>query len=351
MKALEIHAPRDLRMAERETPKPGPGDVLLKVTAVGVCGSDVHYYTKGHIGDAHIRPGFVLGHEFAGEIAALGEGVSVRQFTPGDRVAVEPAISCGACHHCERGAPNLCLNLRFAGQPPDSEGALQEYLPWPARFCFKLPDALSDAEGALLEPFGVGLYAVELVRVQVADTVVIVGCGPIGLSTLMCARLAGAARVIVLDKLAYRLSVARELGADDTLLVTSANDHVDTVLEWTGGHGAEVVFEAAGDTAAMHDAAEMAARGGRVGIIGIPPEEEMYFNTHHARRKELNIQMVRRMKHTYPRAIALAEQGRIDLSPMVTHTFALEDSAEAFDLVADYAGGVIKAVIEPGREK
>jgi L-iditol 2-dehydrogenase len=346
MKALELHGPNNLHLVERPDPEPGPGGVLLRVMAVGVCGSDLHYYKQGRIGSAEAGPGFVLGHEFAGVIEALGEGVSRRQLSVGDRVAADPAIPCGKCEFCLKGDPNLCANLRFAGQPPEEDGALRQLMPWPATCCFKLPDALSAADGAMLEPLGVALHSVDLAKIRLGDTVVIIGCGPIGLLTLQCARLVGAGRIIALDKLAYRLSAARDMGADDTLLVTEGG-HIESILDWTGGRGADVVLEAAGDSDAMRDAVEMARRGGRVVWVGIPPEDYIAFQASSARRKGLTMKLVRRMKHTYPRAIALVESGKIDARSLVTHTFPLEEGPKAFDLAAGYADGVIKAIIEP----
>lgn len=346
MRALELHGTHNLRVAEHPDPEPGPGEVLIRVQAVGVCGSDLHYYKEGCIGDAVVRDGFIMGHEFAGVIEALGEGVSVREFRVGDRVAPDPAVSCGHCEFCEQGHPNLCLNLRFAGQPPDIDGALRELMPWPAKVCYKIPDALSFADGAMLEPLGVALFASDLGKVKLGDTVVVIGCGPIGLLTLQCARLAGAGRIIALDRLAYRLKAARDLGADDTLLVTGEG-HIESVLDWTKGRGGDVVFEAAGDNDAMRDAVEMAKRGGRVIYIGIPPKDYIMFGANSSRRKGLTIKLVRRMKHTYPRAIALVESGKIDVRRIVTHTFPLEAGGKAFDLVSVYADEVIKAVIEP----
>ena len=347
MKALELHGIHNLRLVDQPDPTPGPGEVLIRVNAVGVCGSDMHYYKEGSIGpDAAIRDGFIMGHEFAGVIEAVGEGISYRDFRAGDRVAADPSVACGHCEFCEMGHPNLCLNLRFAGQPPDIDGALRQLMPWPAAVCFKLPDALTDADGAMLEPLGVALFAVDLGKVKVGDTVILVGCGPIGLLTLQCARLAGAGRIIALDKLAYRLKAARDLGADDTLLVTGEG-HVETVLDWTGGRGADVVFEAAGDNDAMRDAVELARRGGKVIYIGIPPNDYITFGSNSARRKGLTIKLVRRMKHTYPRAIRLVESGKIDVRSLVTHTYTLEEGPRAFDLVSVYADEVIKAIIEP----
>jgi L-iditol 2-dehydrogenase len=343
---MELHGARDLRLAERPDPTPGPGEILLRVTAVGVCGSDIHYYTEGNIGEAVVRPGFVMGHEFAGEVVALGEGVSARDFAIGDRVAVDPAVNCGVCEFCETGNPNLCLDLRFAGQPPDIDGSMQQLLPWPAKCCFKLPDSISAAEGAALEPLGVGMYTVQLGEIALGDTVVVLGCGPIGLSAMQFARLAGAARIIALDKLAYRLSVAKETGADDTLLV-SGGGHVETVLDWTGGRGADVVIEATGKLDGIADAVEYARRGGRVVWCGIPSEDKVYFHPHSARRKGLTMKVVRRMKHTYPRTIDLVSRGLISASAMITHVFPMEEAARAFDLVADYADGVIKAIVQP----
>lgn len=336
MQVARIHGPGDLRLHEEPMPAPGPGEALVRVTAVGVCGSDVHWWQEGRIGDDVIATPLVLGHECAGVIESGPRS--------GERVAIDPAIPCGRCEYCEEGNVNLCSALRFAGHAPQ-DGALRPYIAWPGTSLIPLPDALSDAEGAMLEPLGVALYSVDLGRVGPGMSVGVFGCGAIGLSVIQVARAAGATQVIAteLPSLPHRLEAARSFGA--TAIETNSGREAEGILRATGGRGVDVAFEAAGDPAAVEAAVAAVKPGGRVILIGIPTEDRITFIASTARRKDLTVRVVHRMKHTYPRAIRLVESGRVDVRSMVTHRFPLAEVEKAYTAASARAG--IKVVLTP----
>ncbi|NLV74501.1 MAG: alcohol dehydrogenase catalytic domain-containing protein [Chloroflexi bacterium] len=341
MQALRLYGPRDLRLVEEPTPVPAPGQVLLRVRSVTVCHSDIHYYHDGHIGDTHATVPLVLGHEFSAEVVSVPEGVT--HIKPGDLVAVEPAVSCGHCWACIEGNPNICEYLQFSGTPP-LDGALREYMSYRPEFCFALPKDMTADEGALLEPLGVALYAWDLGRLRVAETVAIVGCGPIGLLAVQLARIAGASQILAVEPLAYRRELAERWGA---IALDPADDLEARVKTLTHGRGVDLVIEMAGALPAQDTASRLARRGGKVLLVGIPPEDQILMSHHVPRRKDLNIHVVRRMKHTYPRAIKLVQQKMIAVMPLATHHFRLDQASEAFELVSEYRDGVLKAVITP----
>jgi L-iditol 2-dehydrogenase len=342
MKAARLYGPHDMRVDEVPVPEPGHGQVLLQVLSVGVCGSGVHYYLDGGIGDDKVKEPFVIGHEFSARVAALGPGVNRPRV--GTRVAVEPAIACGKCELCEEGHPNLCENILFCSTPP-TPGALQEYMVHPAELCFPLPDRVSNDQGAMLEPLGIALHAVRLAKLRPGDTAAILGSGPVGLLTLQVALISGARAVWMTDLIPERLAMAEKLGAQGTFRADEG-DPVAWVMDQTGGRGVDVAFEAAWAEETVAQAARVARRGGKLLMIGIPREDEALFPGHAVRRKGLTIKYVRRMKHTYPRAIQMVADGLIDVDSIVTHCYPIERVAEAYDLVASRADGVMKVVVE-----
>jgi len=343
MKAVKLHKAGDLRLEEIPRPEPGAGEVLVRIKAVGVCGSDVHYFKDGRIGDTLVERPIVLGHEPAGVIEGIGKGVT--QFEIGDRVALDPALSCGVCEWCSEGNPNLCPNVRFFGTPP-IDGAFREFVTHPAHAVFKLPERLDFADGAMLEPLGVAIHAVDLGKMRTAYTAAILGVGSIGLCVLQLARLSGAADLFVTDLIDSRLDLARRLGADVAL--RADDDPVRRIQELTGGRGVDVVFEAAGALETPQQAVDLLKPGGTLVLIGICPEDRIPLKATAARRKGITIRMARRMKHVYSRAIRLAERNRVDLKSLVTHRYPLERIEEAFDVVGGYKDGVVKAVIVRG---
>lgn len=353
MRASRLHGVGDIRLEYLPRPEPGPGEVLLRVAAVGVCGSDVHYYTKGAIGDQEVTNPIIMGHEFSAWVAELGPGVTA-DLDVGQLVAVEPAVSCGGCELCHQGHPNLCPNVRFCGTPP-VDGVFAEYAVMPAENCFPLPPHFGSVEGAMLEPLGVAIHAVDLAHLRTGNTVAVLGAGPIGLLMAAVARVAGATAVFMTEPLAYRRAFARTYVADVTLdpYPAEGDDHDDVVTEMlrlTGGRGVDVAFEAAGARETPEQSAAVARLGGKVIIAGIPSDDRMTFTASNARRHGLTIKLVRRMKHTYPRAIRLVQEGRVDVGALATHVFPLERIEEAFDMVAAYTDDVIRAVIQVAAE-
>jgi L-iditol 2-dehydrogenase len=288
----------------------------------------------------------ILGHEFAGVVEAVGPGAVDGYFEPikpGTRVAVDPAQPCGRCELCERGHPNLCRRLHFCGNYPDG-GSLCQWMHMPARSCFPVPRRLNDIEAALLEPLGVAIHAVDLARMRVAGSVAIVGAGPIGLLILQVARLAGADPIFVTDRLGWRLKLAKRFGA--VPINATAEDPLQRVLKETHGRGVDIAIEAAWADESVQQAADMARLGGRLVLVGIPGDDRMSLKHSTARRKGLTILMSRRMKHAYPRAIRLAEGGRVDLEGIVSHRFPLAKAAAAFALNARYQDNVVKVIIQ-----
>jgi len=306
------------------------GEALVRVKAIGVCGSDLHWFSEGEIGDAKLEHPLVLGHEFAGNTE------------DGQRVAVDPAVPCGQCEFCERGHPNLCENMIFAGHG-ETDGALREYISYPPRCLFPLPHPLSYTDGAMLEPLGVAIHAVDLGVLRTGMSVGVLGCGPIGLLIVQLARLSGASNIVATDILPHRVEAAKNFGADHAILAV-AGRVPDATRAATGGRGVDVAFEAAGEQEAVDDAFAAVLPGGKVILVGIPSEDRTYFSASTARRKGLTIKMVRRMKHTYPRAIELVSKGLVDVRSLVTHRFPLEQSAEAFAVAQRREG--LKIIIE-----
>lgn len=333
MKSLRLHGLHDLRLHEEEMPTPSAGETLLQITSVGICGSDLHWFSEQGIGDARLTRPLVLGHEFAACTA------------DGRRVAVEPAISCGTCEFCEHGHPNLCANGIFSGHGTQ-DGALREFMVWPSKNLFALPDDLSDDDGAMLEPLGVAIHAVDLGHLKAGMTVGVFGCGPIGLLMIQLAKLSGATNIVATDVIAQRVEMAEAYGAHSAFL-TGDDCHVGPILAATGGRGVDVAFEVAGTQSAVDHAFAAVVPGGKVILAGIPDTDETSFSASLARRKGLTIKLVRRMKHTYPRAIQLVQSGLVDVRSLITHRFPLAEAAQAFEVAERREGIKVIITMEP----
>jgi len=334
-----------LRQSEiRDIPGPrlaADTDVRLRMGAVGICGSDVHYYLRGKIGSQVVQYPFAVGHEGAGTVVEVGPRVPC--LTVGDRVTFDPAMPCGQCDQCRAGRAHTCRKLKFLGCPGQAEGCLCDELVMPEECCFPIGEATTLDQAALVEPLSIGLYAVKLSGVSAGAKVGILGAGPIGLSVLLPARAAGAAAVYMTDKLDDRLAVARAGGADWT-----GNPNTEAVVKQI--YAAEpaqldIVFECCGDPAALDQAVEMLKPGGKLMIVGIPEVDRISFDIDELRHKELAIQNVRRQNGCVQAALDMIEGGRIDVDFMITHHFGLEQVTEAFELVADYRDGVVKAMV------
>lgn len=345
MKAAVLTGIRGIKVVEETTPRISrPGDVKIRVTTVGVCGSDIHYYTTGRIGSQVVEYPYSVGHECAGIVMEVGEGVT--RVKPGDRIAVDPAISCFACDQCLAGRPHTCRKLLFLGCPGQVPGCLAEYLVMPEESCYLLPDPLTLTQGALSEPLAIGVYAAKCSIPLSGAKVGILGSGPIGLSVLAAARAEGAAAVYVTDLIEERLSVARFAGATWAGNPTS----IDVPREIAAQEplGLDVVFECCGRQEALDQALLLLKPGGKLMIVGIPEVDRVSFSIDLLRRKEICIQNVRRQEGCVTQTLDGMASGSLDVDFMVTHRFPLDRVKEAFDLVADYRDGVVKAMIDVG---
>jgi L-iditol 2-dehydrogenase len=303
---------------------------LVQVTAVGICGSDLHWWDEGAIGDAKLTHPLVLGHEGAGVIA---EGPRA-----GQRVAIDPAIPCETCRACRDGYRNLCYRLKFSGHG-DTDGMMREFMAWPTTALHPLPDRVSDADGAMLEPLGVAIHSVDLGHLPFGGTASVIGCGPIGLLLIEVLKVAGASSVLAIESLAHRREAAERLGADEVADPAAFDEALRA--------GVDVAFEAAGNNEGVELAMASVRPGGRVVLVGIPGDDVIRFGASLARRKGLTIAMVRRMNEVYPRAISLAERGVVDLGSVVTSRTGLGEIPAAFGAAARRTG--LKAIIEPQR--
>jgi L-iditol 2-dehydrogenase len=283
-----------------------------------------------------------LGHEAAGRVVAVGEGVA--GLRPGDRIVVEPGMACGQCRHCWSGRYNLCTNVRFLGIPP-TDGLMAGRVRVPARWVFPLPENLSDAEGAMIEPFAVGLQAVEEAGVRPGQSVVVLGAGPIGLMILQAARVRGAGPIFAIDLAPKALETARALGADATLNPRET-DVVAAVKSLTGGEGADVVLEAVGASATIRQTLDLVRRGGVVTLVGIASDDAIPLNTNAIVRRGVQVRSSFRYAHQYPVALSLASSGRVDLKTPITHHFHIAAAADAFRYVDQNKNDVIKGVVE-----
>jgi L-iditol 2-dehydrogenase len=331
MRVARLHGREDLRLHDEDKPRPGAGEVLVRVGAVGVCGSDIHWFAEGGIGEARVRRPFVLGHEFGGVTE------------DGRRVAVDPAIPCEACPSCLAGHANLCPSVRYAGDGAQ-DGGLGEWIAWPQRCLVPLPDPLTEADGAMLEPLGIAIHALDLAHLRLGARVGVFGCGPIGLLLVQLARLAGA-RVFATDLAGrpHRLEAARALGAE----VFAADDGREggAIRDAAGSGGLDVALETAGEQAAVDAAVEAVRPGARVVLVGIPVEARTSFVAGSARRKGLTLVLARRMGDVYARAVQLVASGRVDVRSLVTHRFPLAEIRAAFDLAVARTG--LKVIVEP----
>ncbi len=333
-------------MIIKEIPKPtaGPGKVVVSIEYVGICGSDVHYYHSGRIGDfiVDLSQDYMLGHECGGVVTEVGEGVT--SLKVGDKVAIEPGLTDGTCEFCKQGKYNLCPDVIFLATPP-VPGCNMEYIEYPADYCFKLPDKLTTMEGALIEPLSVGMHAANQAEVGVGDTVVILGAGCIGLTTLLSCRAHGCGVVIVSDLVDARLEKAKELGADYVLNGGSC-DVLKEIEKITGGQGADKVFETAGSPVTIKQTAFAAKRGGTVTLVGLSTKPEIEYSFAQVMDKELTIKSVFRYRNIYPRAIAAVASGAINVRGIVTHEFDFEHIKDAYDEAVNNKTDLVKAVIK-----
>jgi L-iditol 2-dehydrogenase len=327
---------------ERPIPQPKGDEVLVKLEFVGVCGSDLHYYETGAIGNFIVKPPFVLGHECGGVVMEVGK--DVKHLAVGDRVALEPGKTCGKCEFCRQGKYNLCPDVIFFATPP-VDGVFQEYVAHEADLCFKLPDTVDTMEGALIEPLAVGFHAATLGGAQLGQTAVVTGSGCIGLVSLLALNALGVSRVYVTDVMPKRLAKAMELGA--TGVINSAEEDVAAAIDrLTGGKGVDLVIETSGNEGAARQAIEITKKGATVVYVGYGKTGDMNLPMSMAMDKELTLKTIFRYRHIYPMAIDAVAAGKVNLKGLVTNEFDFSDLQNAMDqCVADKAN-IVKAVVK-----
>jgi L-iditol 2-dehydrogenase len=325
----------------REIPHPKDNEVLVHLEYVGICGSDLHYYETGRIGDNVVKPPFVLGHEPGGVVVEVGKDVHHLQV--GDRVALEPGKTCGHCEFCKAGNYNLCPDVIFFATPP-VDGVFQEYVAHEAALCFKLPDQVSTMEGALIEPLAVGFHSAIQGGAHIGQTAVVMGAGCIGLVCMMALKAMGVSKVYQVDIMEKRLQKALELGASG-VINASQEDPIQAVMELTGGKGCDLVIEAAGTEITTRQAIHMAKKGSNIVLVGYSKSGEMTLPMSLILNKELSLKTVFRYRHIYPLAIEAVAQGKVNLKGIVTDVFDLDDVQKAMDFSIQHKADIVKAVI------
>lgn len=343
MRTMVLTGIRKIEMIGRNRPQLiNPDDVLIQIKSVGVCGSDVHYFTEGKIGSQVVEFPFAVGHECSGIVVETGS--SVTRVKLGDLVAIDPSIHCGNCDQCRNGRPHTCRNNRFLGCPGQVEGCLSDYIVMPEFTCFALDKSFNQTTAALIEPLTIGIYSVEMAKTDFQHkTIGIFGAGPIGLCVLMVLKTYQTGPIFCYEPIDFRRKKAGQLGADFTF-----NPFTEDAFDTTEKQEPlllDIVFECSGDQKAVDDATRILKPGGKLVLVGIPPEAKYILDMDLMRRKELAIQNVRRQNHCMGKAIELISNG-LPIDQIVTHHFLPEQTQKAFDLVASYQDGVIKAMID-----
>ena len=340
-KAVFMTGINKLEIREVPMPTPKEHEVLVKIEYVGICGSDVHYLERGRIGDFVVEGDFILGHECAGVVEKIGQ--KVKTLKVGDKVALEPGQTCGQCEFCKGGKYNLCKDVVFFATPP-YHGCLMKYVAYPAAMCFKLAGSMTTRDGALVEPFSVGIHAANLGEVKLGSSAVVLGAGCIGLMTLAACRAMGAGDVTVVDVMDNRLEAAKKLGA--TRVINAKNRDVEKeLLAATGDMGVDIVFETAGTVETISQSPYLVKNGGRIVLVGMAPQDIIPFNISKILANEASIVTVFRYRNIYPQAIGAMSSGAADLSSIVTHEFGFLEAREAFEFVTNNKSEVVKAVI------
>ena len=342
MKVAVMNGIGEMGYTERPIPQAKEDEVLVKLEYVGICGSDMHYYEMGRIGDYIVEPPFVLGHEPGGTVVEVGKNVT--HLKPGDRVALEPGKTCGKCRFCREGKYNLCPDVVFFATPP-IDGVFQEYVAHPEDLCFKLPENVSTLEGALIEPLAVGFHAAKQGDAHAGQTAVVFGAGCIGLVSMMALKACGVSRVYVVDVMQKRLDKALELGADGVI-----NGKEDDVLamakELTGGEGFDLAIETAGTEITTNQAIQAVRKGSNIVLVGYGKTGMMNMMMSLALDKEVTFKTVFRYRHIYPMAIDAVAQGKVDLKGIATHIFDFDDIQTAMDRSVNEKSEIVKAVVK-----
>lgn len=344
MKTAVMTGIGEVEIQNRPVPVPAANEVLVKIEYVGICGSDLHYYESGRIGNFIVEPPFVLGHEAGGTVVEIGENVT--DLKVGDKVALEPGKTCGHCEHCKEGKYNLCEDVVFFATPP-VDGVFQEYVAHEAALCFPLPPNMSTMEGALIEPLAVGMHAANQGGAHLGQTAVVTGAGCIGLCTLLSLKAMGVSKVIVVDVIQKRLDKALELGAD-YVINGKEEDVVARFREITGGKGVDLGVETAGNQIAASQLIHAAKKGSTIVFVGYSASGEMTLPIGMSLDKELNFKTVFRYRNIYPSAIKAVSSGKISIKDIVTDYFELDDIKNALDSCVHNKEEIVKGVIKVG---
>ncbi len=343
MTVAELSAFRTFTLIERQIEGPAPGHVQVQVDAVGICGSDLHYFAEGRAGDTEARYPQVLGHEPAGTVVVAGEGVT--GWSPGDRVAIDPPIYCYHCRHCMSGRHNLCDHVRFMSSP-EEPGFFRERANVPAENLMPLPRNLGFAEATLFEPLSIILHSFRFGDPKLGETAAVFGAGPIGLATIAALRLAGAQRIWCVEPVAHRRAMALELGADAAFNPREC-DPVAEIWRESGGRGVDVTFDCATKEDTVNQSLYVTRSGGRIVITGLPSDLRLSLDFHHLRKREQSFFPVRRSNHTSERALELLREHGRRFTPMLTHRMRLAEIQRAFEMLENYGDGVCKIVLYP----
>ena len=341
MKAAVMKGIRNVEIEHMDIPVPREEEVLVRVKSVGVCGSDVHFFVEGRIGDYVVEPPFILGHECSGEVIEVGECVTTIQ--PGDRVTMEPGIPCGKCVKCRSGRYNLCPDVVFWATPPIN-GVFCEYVTHPAQFVFPVEDHVTFEEAAMVEPLAVGLYSVKRAQAEPGHTALVLGSGPIGLVTIQALLARGVTEIIATDIFDLRLQKAKECGAK-YVLNGKDPDLKNTIMGLTGGSGVDLVFETAGSVPTTQQTVEFAARGARIVLVGLPSQAQFEFGVIKAIAKELDIMGIFRYANMYQGCVDLLNGGKVNLKSLVTHRFSLDETQQALEFAHEHKAESIKVVV------
>lgn len=345
MKAAVLESPGNIQVKNIPRPLPKSDEALVEVKCIGVCGSDIHYYEHGRIGRYEVKQPIILGHELAGVVVQVGE--DVHNVKVGDRVAVEPGVTCGRCDYCKIGRYNLCPEVVFMATPP-VDGAWAEFVAVRSDFLFPLPADMSFEEGALLEPLSVGFHAMHRARVQPHDRVLVTGLGPIGQLAVAAARLFGVAEVYGSDVVEYRRTLARTMGITD-VCDPNTESAEDKVNDWSQGKGMDVVVETSGNAGAIAAASAQVKRGGKIVLIGIPTAASIGVNINEIVDGELDVLGVFRYANTYPAAIQALQSSKINIEETITHKYRLDDIQEALDTAIHHKNSSMKIMIYPNQ--
>lgn len=334
MQAAVLHAAGDLRLEQVARPLPADDELLVRIAANGLCGSDIHFYTDGRLGPFVVDRPYIPGHEAVGRVVGGPRS--------GERVVIEPGIPCRRCSYCRKGLYNLCRDVRFLSAPPEN-GTFAEYVAVAADFCYPVSDALPDEEAALAEPVSVGVHACNRAGLAPGEPFAVIGAGPIGLITMLVGFAYGAGPATVIDITANRREKALELGA--ALAVDGSAGAAEAIAEATAGEGVPFVFDTSGSTAGCALAPRIAARAGVVTLVGWPPQSEFPYPIEQVIEKELDVRGINRYRNTYPTALALMESRKIDVRPLISHRFPFDRVVEAFGFAATNREKTIKVIV------